>query len=95
MSLQNACAYDQRSVSHWRQQSASRKWLTVSLHKLQLVNLEIKVIEAYYRSSMLLQQFFASIHQISSEFLIFQQDSDLAHWALEAMNFRTSNFTRW
>jgi len=25
--------------------------------------------------------------KISSEFFIFQQDSALAHWALEAMNF--------
>jgi len=40
-----------------------------------LVDHGVKGNEAYYRKAMLLQQFLAAIHQISSEFFIAQQDS--------------------
>jgi len=36
---------------------------------------------------LLLQKFLPAIHQISSEFFIFQQDNAPAHRALEAINF--------
>jgi len=37
---------------------------------------------------------FTDIHQILSEFFSFQQDSDPAHRAHEAINFLICNFTR-
>ena len=53
-----------------------------------------KVSEAHYRNVMLLQQFLPVIRQISSEFT-FQQDSALAHTALQAINFIAHNFARY
>jgi len=45
------------------------------------------------RNVMLLQQLLPAIHQISSEFFIFQQDSAPPHRALEAINF-SRNFAK-
>ena len=74
--LEKMSAHTGLTFSHWRHQSArvTSGWQYISLI---LVDHEVKINEVYYRSVMLLQQFLlaACIHQISSKFFVFQQDS--------------------
>jgi len=48
---------------------------------------ESRLVKSNNRNVMLLQKFLPAIHQISSEFFIFQQDSAPVHRTLEAINF--------
>jgi len=73
------------NVQYWRHQSAiTSGWQYTSLI---LVDHEVKINETYYRNVMQLQQFVLAIHQISSKFSVFQQDSALMHKALRQSVF--------
>jgi len=79
------CQHTRLTFSHWQRHSRTASgWQYTSLI---LVSHEVKVNEAYYRNVMLSQQFLLAVHQVSSRFFIFQQDSAPVHTPLSQSAF--------